>query len=193
MFRHEAWFVLAIAVVSSMSPGRANSGLINVDEYRALTSDRRAFRAGDPLIVLVSESTTAESSAGTDSKNDLSFRAQMFDTISTHQAGLGVGGGDRGMGQTARKGLAFTQVSVRVVEVLPRGLLRIAGEHDLIVNGEHQRVSVSGVVRGEDIGRDNAVQSNRIADAKIQIVGRGDVDWARRPRLLTRIRHWLGF
>jgi flagellar L-ring protein precursor FlgH len=186
------FFALLSFVFWGVSGGNACAGVIDPDSYHALASDRRAFRTGDPLVVQVAESTNAESSAGTDSHNDSGFRARFFDSVSTHQAGLGFDGRDEGLGQTARKGRAFTQISVRVAEVLPQGLLRIAGIHDLVINGEHQRISVSGLVRSVDIGRDNSVLSNRIAEARISIVGDGDVDRARRPRLLTRVRQWLG-
>lgn len=186
-----ALLVLGIAS-ATLDPFCAPRNLIDVDHYRALTSDHRAYRVGDPLVVLVAESTSAESSAGTDSRNDVGLRADAQDSVRTHKAGLGIDGRDAGLGQTARKGRANTQMSVRVAEVLPNGLLRIAGEHDLTINGEHQRVGVSGLIRREDIAEDNTVDSNRLADARIVIVGDGDVDRARRPRILTRIRQWLG-
>jgi len=170
----------------------AAAGLIDADSFRPLTGDRRAYRPGDPLVVQVAESTVAESSAATGSRNDASFRAQLMDTTSDHRAGFGTLGADHGAGQTARKGRAFTQISARITQVLANGVLQIEGQHTLVINGEQQRISVSGVVRAEDIGPDNTVWSNRVADARIVIVGSGDVDRARKPRLLTRVRQWLG-
>ena len=39
--------------------------IIDVENYQGLTSDKRSFRVGEPLVILVVEATVAESSAGT--------------------------------------------------------------------------------------------------------------------------------
>lgn len=165
---------------------------VDINNYRALTSDRRAYRVGEPLVVLVVESTTAESAAGTGARSDTSISAQASDTVSQHEAGLGIGGRSDGSGQTTRRGRAFTQLSTRIVEVLPNGLFRISGEQNLVVNGENQRVVISGVVRAEDVNKDNTLLSNRIADASIEIAGDGVIDDAQRQNIIYRVLSWLG-
>lgn len=175
-----------------MLPMAAADVSIDVNNYRALTSDRRAYRIGEPLVVLVVESTTAESAAGTGARSDTSIAAQASDTVNQHEASLGIGGRSDGAGQTTRRGRAFTQLSTRIVEVLPHGLLRISGEQNLVVNGENQRVVINGVVRAEDINKDNTLLSNRIADASIEIAGDGVIDDAQRQNIIYRVLSWLG-
>jgi flagellar L-ring protein precursor FlgH len=186
------YILLGIAITGSVANAVTPASMIDVEAYHPLVSDRRAYQLGDPLVVLVDESTSAESSAGTDSMNDSGLRGQLAHGTSTHSAGLNLAGHDQEGGQTSRKGRASTQMSVNVTQVLPHGLLRVGGEHDLTINGEHQRVSVSGLVRADDIGKDNTVSSSRISEAHVVIVGSGDVDRARRPGLLARVRHWFG-
>ncbi|XVN16188.1 flagellar basal body L-ring protein FlgH [Pseudomonas corrugata] len=74
-------------LVMLLLPGVAGAqSLINPDGYRSLTGDRRGYHLGDTLTVLVVESTTAQSAAGTgaDSNTDISARTGL--DSNTHQA-----------------------------------------------------------------------------------------------------------
>jgi len=182
--------ILVAACWLGVLPVAANS-LIDVNNYRALSADRKAFRVGEPIVVVVVESTTAESSAGTGSRSNVSVQAKAFDGAGTHEAGVGIGGQGDGSGQTTRKGRAFSQLSTRIVEVQANGLFRISGEQNLIVNGERQKIILSGVIRAEDISRENSILSHRIADAQIEISGDGDVSEAQRQSIIYRVLQWL--
>lgn len=165
--------------------------LINVDSYRGLASDHRAYRIGEPIVVLVIESTTAESTANTGAENNISVAGSYEDNAGPNKAALGIGGKNNGSGQTSRQGLAFTQLSTRITEVVDVGLYRIKGEHNLIVNGENQRIVISGLIRSEDLSKDNTIQSNRIAEARIEIIGDGDVSDSQKQSIIYKIFKWL--
>jgi flagellar L-ring protein precursor FlgH len=62
-----------------------------------------------------------------------------------------------------------------VKEVLPNGNLVIQGTRAVAVNHEEQYITITGVVRPEDILRDNVVLSGQVANANIAIGGRGIV------------------
>ena len=51
---------------------------------------------------------------------------------------------------------------------------------------------ISGVVRPQDITGSNTVLSSQIADAEVQIVGKGVLSEAQRPGILYRLLDWLG-
>lgn len=165
--------------------------LIDVKSYRALTSDHRAYRVGEPIVILVIESTRAESTANTGVQNNLSISGSYGDDNSNHGAGVALAGKNDGSGQTSRKGLATTQLSTRVTEIIGVGLFRIEGEHNLVVNGEHQRIVLSGIIRAEDINKDNSVLSNRIAEAHVKIIGSGDVSDSQRQSIIYKVFKWL--
>lgn len=169
---------------------RAES-LIDVKSYRALTSDHRAYRIGEPIVILVIESTRAESTANTGVQNNVSISGSYGDDNNNHNAGVAISGKNDGSGQTSRKGQATTQLSTRVTEIIGAGLFRIEGEHNLVVNGEHQRIVLSGIIRAEDITKDNSVLSNRIADAHVKIIGSGDVSDSQRQSILYKVFKWL--
>ncbi|MDU9030459.1 flagellar basal body L-ring protein FlgH [Pseudomonas mediterranea] len=179
-------------LVMLLLPGVASAqSLINPDGYRSLTGDRRGYYLGDTLTVLVVESTTAQSAAGTgaDSNTDISARTGL--DSNTHQARLGLRGDTSGTGQTNRSGQIRTNVSVRIIEMLPEGLLRVSGEQRVTVNDEKQQVRITGLVRPDDIAYNNTVLSYRLADAQIDIVGDGVVTDAQKQNIVFRVLKWL--
>ncbi|KIQ61313.1 flagellar L-ring protein FlgH [Pseudomonas fluorescens] len=165
--------------------------LIDPDGYRSLTGDRRGYHLGDTLTVLVVESTSAQSAAGTgaDSNTDISARTGL--DSNTHQASLGLKGDTNGSGQTNRSGQIRTNVSVRIIEQLPEGLLRVSGEQRVTVNDEKQQVRITGLVRPDDIAYNNTVLSYRLADAQIDIVGDGVVTDAQKQNIVFRVLKWM--
>jgi flagellar L-ring protein precursor FlgH len=60
-----------------------------------------------------------------------------------------------------------------VVEDLGNGNLRVAGEKQMRLNQGDELVQIQGLVRTADIGPDNRVSSDRVADAQILYGGRG--------------------
>ena len=62
-----------------------------------------------------------------------------------------------------------------VREVLPNGNLIIQGTRAVAVNHEEQYITITGVIRPEDVNRDNVVLSTQVADANISIGGTGVV------------------
>lgn len=192
MFRSKSlgFNLVFLALLLGINVAHAES-LIDVKSYRALTSDHRAYRIGEPIVILVIESTRAESTANTGVQNNVSISGSYGDDSNNYSAGVAVGGKNDGSGQTSRKGQATTQLSTRVTEIIGVGLFRIEGEHNLVVNGEHQRIVLSGIIRAEDIAKDNSILSNRIADAHVKIIGSGDVSDAQRQSILYKVFKWL--
>lgn len=188
MCKGNAWWLLLWLAVPVLASGQS---LINADGYRSLTGDRRGHHVGEMLTVLVIESTTAQSSAGTgaDSRTNISGNANT--DSHSYQIGLGLQGDTNGTGQTSRRGQVRANVSVRIIEELPEGLLRVSGEQMLTVNDEQQQIRISGLVRPDDIGYDNTVLSFRLADAQIDIIGDGVVTDAQKQNIIFKFFKWL--
>lgn len=182
----------AVAVLlAGLASSALGQSLIDPDGYRSLTGDRRGHYVGQSLTVLVVESTNAESAAGTGANSSTDINARLNDDGDTHAYGLGLGGDTSGRGQTSRRGQIRTNVSVRIIEALPEGLLRVSGEQAVTINDEKQQIRIEGLVRPDDINYDNTVFSYRLAEAQIDIIGDGVVADAQKQNIVYRALKWL--
>lgn len=192
----EATLLMALlAMVPGVSHAQARGAqdsLINPSMYRSLTADRRAHGVGDALTVLVLEASSASASANTAANNSIQLGATAQNRRGDYGGTLGFSGSDSGLGQTSRSGAVEAQLSVRVVQVAPNGMLKIQGSQSMVVNGETQSIRLAGWVRPEDVSAANTVISSRISDARIEFTGRGDISKAQREGLLYRFAKWLG-
>ena len=64
--------------------------------------------------------------------------------------------------------------------------LFVEGSKEVIINNERQYITVTGVVRPEDIAPDNSISSDLLADARLVYSGRGVLADKQRPGLLGR-------
>ena len=63
----------------------------------------------------------------------------------------------QGSGSTTRSGQLTATMTAVVREVLPNGNLVVQGTRELLVNHEQQFITLTGIVRPQDINRDNVV------------------------------------
>ena len=187
-----AWAVVGMAFCAGSSAGaQQRESLVDPASYRGLAADHRARRVGDVITVYVLEATRAKSQAATDASSDLQMNAGLSSPSTQYDATLGISGVNSAGAQTTRVGELSTQISTQVVAIEPEGVLRIAGEQTLTVNGERQRIRLSGLVRPADISADNTVWSNRIAQADLELVGVGTVSESQRQSVIYRLLKWL--
>lgn len=166
--------------------------LIDADHYRGVVADRRAYRTGDTLTVIVLENAQAESNAATNVANDSGATLDAKDPSADRALGVNVSGNADGTGKTSRQGQLQAQLSVKVISVEPNGMLHVQGDQTITINGEAQKIAVDGMVRLDDITQDDTVLSTRLSDAKIEFTGNGVVSESQKQGIIYRFFHWLG-
>ena len=92
-----------------------------------------------------------------------------------------------GGGTIANSEQIVAQVTVRVVDVLPNGNMVIEGTRETSFGGEKQNITLRGVVRPADVTANNTVYSYNVAEAKIQITGKGAITDSQRKGWFTKI------
>ncbi|UXY17306.1 flagellar basal body L-ring protein FlgH [Chitiniphilus purpureus] len=78
-----------------------------------------------------------------------------------------------GKGSTTNSNNFAGTIAVTVVDVLPNGNLVVGGDRQIAVNGQVNTLRFTGVVNPFDIQTGNTVSSTKVADARIEQVGRG--------------------
>jgi flagellar L-ring protein precursor FlgH len=87
----------------------------------------------------------------------------------------------QGQGDIKRSENIVVNVAATVLRVLPNNNLEIAGSQEIRLNNEMREMQIRGIVRPEDIGSDNTISSDRIAEARIAYGGRGISSDLQRP------------
>jgi flagellar L-ring protein precursor FlgH len=164
----------------------------------SILSDSRAFRPGDVLTVTLEETTQASKKADTTfgKESSVAVKPSMIagKAIKT-DIGLGATRDFNGTSSSSQQNALQGAITVVVHEVLPNGLLRIAGEKNLYLNQGEEFLRVAGYVRAADIDTDNRVSSQRIANARIAYSGQGSLADANNPGWVTRFfaSAWMPF
>lgn len=156
----------------------------------AFFQDPKADRVGDILTIILQESTQgqAASSTGTGKKDSIDIGAPSIlgHTLSRLGAGASTDNSFAGTGSSQQSNTLTGEISVRVVRVLPNGVLQIAGTKHLEINQSDETMTLTGYVREQDIGPDNTVPSDAIAVSNIRYTGRGALEGANQQGWLAR-------
>lgn len=159
------------------------------DRQSRLFTDARALSPGDILTVSITINDRArfknESDRSRTSSRSLGFGADL------EWDGAGTGGSadakingatsSAGTGTTERSENLDLMVAAVVTAVMPNGNLMIRGSQEVRVNAELRILHIAGIVRPSDIGADNTVSYERIAEARISYGGRGRLTEVQQP------------
>ncbi|MDF3933826.1 flagellar basal body L-ring protein FlgH [Pseudomonas citronellolis] len=171
-------------------PPTTGGGLYRPGYYGGLVQDQRALRVGDVLTVVLEEQTQSSKSAGTsfDKSSTLGIGIPKvlghdYDRLESSASGKRDFKGDaKSEQQNSLRG----SIAVTVHQVLPNGTLMIRGEKNLRLNQGSEFIRLTGLVRVDDINRNNQVSSLNVANANISYAGRGVLNDSNSAGWLTR-------
>ena len=157
---------------------------------RAFFIDQRASKPGDILTVLININDNAKLSNNTVASRQNATKGQISHVLGleTALAKIMPKGFDpanaidqsgstssTGAGSVDRQEQVSMTVAAVVTGVLPNGNLIIQGSQEVKTNQELRELTVSGIVRPEDISSANTINHTQIAEARIEYGGRGDL------------------
>lgn len=164
---------------------------------RSFFKDQRARRIGDIVTVVIDINDRASLDNATERTRDNGENAQIPAFGGLEQKlvellpdgaradrliDLSSGSNSRGQGKVDRSEDVELTVAAVVTDVLPNGNLVIAGKQEVRVNYEVRELTVTGVIRPEDISNSNRIQHAQIAEARISYGGRGQLTDVQQPR-----------
>jgi len=177
-------------------PERQNNGAIfQAGGEQRLFEDRRSRRVGDVITVLFEENTDASKSTSSsmNKSSNANLPAPTWAGREATRGGVPLefdAEADRsfsGDGAADQSNELTGTLTAIVTDTMPNGYLVIEGQKKLTLNQGAEYVTISGIVRPDDVGADNTVSSLRVANAQIAYTGTGALAESNRPGWLTRV------
>jgi flagellar L-ring protein precursor FlgH len=193
--KHEDADWAATAPAEPPPPTQTDGAIYHDMQNMELFADARAHRIGDILTINLVESTQAskksETSTSKTDQNQIGAPQILGHTLSVHGGSAANTTANSansfdGAGSSTQSNQLSGQLTVTVAQRLSNGNLLVRGEKWLTINQGQELVRISGIVRAQDIGQDNSVDSTRVADARIAYTGRGTLADANTKGWLAR-------
>ena len=191
-----SWLPVSMPVPAASAPTSGGNSLWRQGS-RTFLRDQRAASPGDLVTVLVSIQDQAQLTNETEREREGSSTFGMPRMLGLESALTSIlpntidparlvqANGEHsalGSGSIRRNETVQLRVAATVVQVLPNGNLVVTGRQQVRVNSELRELTVGGIIRPQDIGSDNTVRHDRLAEARIAYGGRGTISDVQRPR-----------
>jgi len=164
---------------------------------RAFFRDQRASRVGDILTVVVSIDDQAQLSNETKRSRSNSHSADLSSFLGyetklgkilpssvdpTSLVDTGSDSSNDGKGSIGRQEQIDLRVAATIIQLLPNGNMVLEGKQQLNVNYDMRELTISGIIRPQDISADNTITYDQIAEARINYGGKGTIADVQQPR-----------
>lgn len=176
-----------------------NSNSLWAAGARSFFKDQRATKVGDIVTVRIDIADRAKVSNQTSRSRKADENADVTNLLGLEgglagqflpkeyspSAAVNVGSNTStaGAGAVDRSEQIALTVAAVVTQVLPNGNLVIEGRQEVRINFEVRDLTVSGVVRPEDVSATNEIKHTQLAEARISYGGRGQLTDMQQPRL----------
>lgn len=154
---------------------------------RSLYGDPRALHVGDTLTVEIALDDRAELDNRSDRSRDSTIGLDVGVEVPSIGISTGLGGNvgsnsdSVGRGSITRSEALDLSIAAVVTSVLPNGNLVINGSQEVRVNYEMRVLNIAGIVRPIDISKNNTIDYEKIAEARLSYGGRGRLSEIQQP------------
>ena len=173
----------------------------SVNGGRSLFTDRKGFRKGDLVTIVVNQNTSTVKDQKTETAKTASQLSQFTALIGPFM------GGERTAAELARRNPhnewntdntfegsgkvenseTFTStIQARITDVLPNQVYRIEATRRVEMGQESSDLVLSGYIRGEDLTTANSILSTQVADLQVKQISHGSISREQRKGWLTR-------
>ncbi|WP_134680640.1 flagellar basal body L-ring protein FlgH [Paracoccus ravus] len=168
------------------APKRAERASVWNKEKGGFFADYRASDVGDILTILIAIDDEAKLRNASDrsrsSENEFEGSTVFADPPAEKILDLSSSSSSNGEGSINRQEKINLKVAAMVIQRLANDNLVVAGRQEVKVNNELRELRVAGIIRPSDIGMDNSIPYDRIAEARITYGGRGQLSRVQQPR-----------
>lgn len=169
---------------------------------RSFFNDQRASQIGDIITVNIEIDDSAQLSNSSNRSRSASTSAGVSNFFGLEQAvgqlfnnafdtenmiGAESESDHTGNGAINRQEKIELTIAAVIVDRLPNGNLVVAGRQEVRINGELRELTVSGIIRPEDVTATNTINHTQIAEARISYGGRGQISAVQRPNWGQRV------
>ena len=185
-------FAASMPPIAAPPPALADGAIFHVGTgYAALVEGSRARHVGDPITVLLVESTSTSKSAGSKTQKSGSFNvipptAGPLGFLNPNSLNASGGSSFNGTGNTTQTSSLSGSVAVTIAEVRANGTALVKGEKRLLLSQGQEWVQLSGIVRLADLDEQSRISSAQIADARIEYTGNGAINRAAKEGWLSK-------
>lgn len=192
------------AAAGPATQASAAEELQGVSLFAVVPPKPKTFAKHDLIEIIINEVSAAKLEQTLDAKKDYNFDAELskFPSIrhllefqldqgdpSSLPVGVGLKSKNKfkGDGELERKDSLTARVTAEVIDVKPNGTLVLEARKNREQDQETYTLVLSGVCRGEDVTRQNTIQSSQLANLDVKVQSSGQVTDAGKKGLIPRI------
>lgn len=178
------------------TPSTVGSLWVSSGPLSSLASDYKAHWPGDLIVVRLVDTFSAATSGENNTSRQFSTQSAVTGLLGKigpsnalqNMFNANSNTGLDGKGASTMSSSLQLNLSGRVVDVLPNGVLVVEAVRDFTVGNDRQTVTLRGLVRPGDVAADNSVLSSQVTSVELAIKGRGAVaDATSRPNAIVRL------
>lgn len=161
-------------------PPASNGSLYQQDYSLALYGDRKAYRVGDVITILLLEATSSRKSNSASHSKSSEVEVASPIVFGKNPVDLSMAiendSSFSGKGSAGQSNTLQGSITVTVHRLHPNGLMFVKGEKWLMLTSGSEVIRISGLLRPEDVSSENTVLSVKLADARLTYNSTGDLD-----------------